>query len=51
MSGVVGASVTAYTYVRKILHVRNNFIACVDEAKWTAAIFVTKVCDFSRGQL
>ena len=51
MLSVGGVSVGVYTCVRKILHVRNIFIACVDEAKWTAAFFVTKVCDFSRGQL
>ena len=65
--------------VTEILHVRNNFIGCVENLKsmcrgyttrfacnapaltghplyeqrgnWTAAIFATKVCDFSRGQL
>ena len=51
MPSVGGVSVGVYTCVRKLLHVRNDFIACVDGAKWTAAIFETKVCNFSRGQL
>ena len=51
MPSVGGVSVGVYTCVRKILHVCNIFIACVDGAKWTAAIFETKVCNFSRGQL